>query len=197
MLRPTVGKSGDGDGSNRSFMFSCYYDNSLFKQTSVTAEAGKNGFPLSSGMLRSRMYVDGTTTFEFDTSGKYQPATTGQTIKEVLQELINGAEDVVDGPYQVGTTDDEIIAGLMHALITHDKEQTDINKMLTFKLYEYHFSLNEALHVFRLWTQSMPDNENVTTNCHTFTAAQIAFLKAHYDGSHIYKYIPATYPKTQ
>lgn len=194
VAHPSVGEYGDGtNNTNHSFMFSCYYDSRVFKGSPIL-EAGKRGYPFSTAVMQSHNFVDGQYAYTFDAQGAH--TVTSKTIKTVLKELLDEA-DILDGSMQVGLTEEEEITGMMQQLITHDKEQNDISKMLTFKLYEYHFSLNQALSVFRYWTHAMPEGEEVTTNCHTFTAAQIAFLKAHYDGSHIYKYIPATYPKTQ
>lgn len=59
------------------------------------------------------------------------------------------------------------------------------------------YSLNKAMKIYMDWVGSLPGTEAVVTNCRTFTAEQVQFLKIHYQSAHRFTYIPGTYPKIQ
>lgn len=59
------------------------------------------------------------------------------------------------------------------------------------------YSLNKAMTIYTNWVSELSGTETVETNCRTFTAEQVTFLKAHYNSPHGFTYIPGTYPKIQ
>lgn len=59
------------------------------------------------------------------------------------------------------------------------------------------YSLNNAMTIYTDWVKGLSETESVETNCRTFTAEQVTFLKAHYTSPHGFTYIPGTYPKIQ
>lgn len=186
-VHATVGKRGDGievvDGktTNNSIMFSCYFDENLISHT-PTLVPSKSGYPLSTAMMQSDLYVNGKKEFVFD-RGVY--AAQSQTLHDVLLFLKYG-----DGPEKDANVS-KTAAQLMKELV--DEGLTGrVNEV-----FGYHFSLNEALEGFRLWLNAMPTESNVKTNCHDFTPLQIQFLKQHYNAEHKFVYVPATYPKVQ
>lgn len=193
-VHPTVGKVGKAtvSGENDSYMFSCYYDKNVFEDNR-NLEAGRLGYPFTTATMQSNGYVNSTKTYVFNDNTWSYSQTDGKNAKQVLMEILKAEE-----PSRA--TEDAKIKELMSQLIAYDKNTQNTNKM-SFKLFEYHFSLNEALKVFRYWLEAIDNatesNETVQTNCHVFTKAQITFLKTHYTANHIYVYVPAAYPKTQ
>lgn len=186
-IHATVGKRGDGEnGTNKSIMFSCYYDNNLIKHT-PKLEPNKSGYPLSTAMMQSSAFVNSDKIFLYDTSNKY--TSQGKTLREVVLEDILEVPDVDQTPEQLA------------ALIFGEDGILSPN---VWKLFEYHFSLNEALDVFRYWLNAIAadaatkeDSYKVVTNCHDFTKEQIRFLQQHYSAEHKFVYVPASYPKVQ
>ncbi len=180
-VHATVGKRGD-----KSIMFSCYYDKSLITHT-PTLEPGRSGYPLSTSVMQSNAFVNGENVFTYDESGLYTGQ--GKNLRGVVIEILDKAPDTT-------MTNDELLAELLANGVV-SSENID-------KLFGYHFSLNEALRVFRLWLGSIAanaleqgDDYKVQTNCHEFSRLQILFLKQHYTDQHIFIYTPATYPKVQ
>lgn len=185
-IHATVGKHGDGtDGTNNSIMFSCYYDTNLISHT-PTLVPSKSGFPFSTGMMQSDLFVNGDKEFQFDS---YTGAYTGQsqTLQEVLLFLMYGDE-------QKGAHASETAEQLMNSLVSTGGLTGRVNDV-----FGYHFSLNEALRAFRLWLNAIAaqNKDEVETNCHKFTKQQIDFLRQHYTAEHKFIYLPASYPKVQ
>lgn len=185
-IHATVGKRGDGtDGTNNSIMFSCYYDTNLISHT-PTLVPSKSGFPFSTGMMQSDLFVNGDKEFQFDS---YTGAYTGQsqTLQEVLLFLMYGDE-------QKDAHASETAEQLMNSLVSTGGLTGRVNDV-----FGYHFSLNEALRAFRLWLNAIAaqNKDEVETNCHKFTKLQIDFLRQHYTAEHKFIYLPASYPKVQ
>lgn len=186
-IHATVGKRGDGEnGTNKSIMFSCYYDESLISHT-PTLEAGRSGFPFSTIMMQSGDFVNGLNSFLFDGSGN----NTGQG--GVLRNVVLGILNETD----TGQSNEDLVTELL-------SKTGGATSVEVFKLFEYHFSLNEAIRVFSLWLNEIArvadtkgDDYYVVTNCHRFTKRQVLFLKQHYTSEHKYLYTPAIYPKVQ
>lgn len=185
-IHATVGKRGDGtNGTNKSIMFSCYFDESLITHE-PTLVAGKSGFPFSTLMMQSYDFVNGQESFLFDESGNYTGK--GPVLRDVVLRIL-GVDDVSQ------TNESLLTALLADGGATSDK---------VFELFEHHFSQNEAIRVFRLWlteiarvANSNKDDYSVQTNCHAFTKRQILFLQQHYNSEHKYLYTPGTYPRVQ
>lgn len=59
------------------------------------------------------------------------------------------------------------------------------------------YSLNKAMTIYSNWVNGLSGTESVVTNCRTFTAEQVTFLKAHYSSPHTFHYTPGAYPKIQ
>lgn len=185
-IHATVGKRGDGnDGTNKSIMFSCYFDNSLIKHT-PTLVAGRSGFPFSTIAMQSGDFVNGSNSFLFDASGDLTGQ--GPVLRDVVLDILNQND--------TGQTNESLVT----ALLAEGGATSDG----VFQLFEHHFSLNEAIRVFRLWLNEIArvaatqgDDYYVDTNCHRFTKRQILFLQQHYTSEHKYLYVPATYPKVQ
>lgn len=178
-IHATVGKRGDGtNGTNNSIMFSCYYDQSLITHT-PTLVPGKSGYPLSTGTMQSKSFVDSPNVFLYDGTNY---SGQGGNLRTVVLEILNKTDE--------GQTNDALLTELLSKGVT----STEV-----YKLFEYHFSLDEALRVFRLWLNSitLEDGQTVQTNCHAFDKTQIDFLKLHYNAAHSFFYTPATYPKVQ
>lgn len=185
-IHATVGKRGDGTGgTNNSIMFSCYYDTNLISHT-PTLVPSKSGFPFSTGMMQSDLFVNGGKEFQFDS---YTGAYTGQSqkLQEVLLFLMYGDE-------QMDAHASETAEQLMNSLVSTGGLTGRVNDV-----FGYHFSLNEALRAFRLWLNAIAaqNKDEVETNCHKFTKLQIDFLRQHYTAEHKFIYAPATYPKVQ
>lgn len=180
-IHATVGRRGDGsDGTNRSISFSCYYDNSLITHV-PTLQPGKSGYPLATYVMQSNDFVNSDKVFSYD-GGNYTGP--GKTLRQVVIEDI------------LRTTDTgQSIDALVQQLLGTGGVLSDN----VYKLFEYHFSLNEAILIFTHWLNAIAaaNNEVVHTNCHDFTKEQIQFLKQHYNAQHRYVYVPATYPKVQ
>lgn len=186
-IHATVGKRGDGtDGTNNSIMFSCYYDSNLINHI-PTLVAGKSGFPLSTAMMQSRAFVDSDNEFLYDGSGKY--TSQGGNLQSVVQEILGDAS--------TGLTNDQLVAEMLEDGVMSEN---------VYKLFKHHFSLDEALRVFRLWLGAIATDAaghindaeyKVETNCHNFSALQILFLQQHYNDQHRFIYTPAAYPKIQ
>ncbi len=180
-LHATVGKRGDGtDGTNKSIMFSCYFDNSLITHT-PTLEPNKSGYPLSTSVMQSNAFVNSDRVFVYDTDYN---TSQGKTLRQVV------IEDILK------ITDEGQSIPQLAALVFGDTGLLSDN---VWKLFEYHFSLNEAIKIFGYWLDAIvaQDKDNVKTNCHDFTKEQILFLKQHYNAEHKFIYTPATYPKVQ
>lgn len=184
-IHATVGERGDGtNGTNKSIMFSCYYDQSLITHI-PTLVSGKSGYPLSTGVMQSKSFVDSQNVFTYD--GTNYSGQGGNLRNVVLSILGEGYES---------KTDAELINEILKEGVTSEK---------VYKLFEYHFSLDEAIRVFTLWLNNIAaEAENkgadykVQTNCHEFTKIQIQFLQQHYSNAqHRFFYTPATYPKVQ
>lgn len=194
---PTVGAYGDGTGegankTNNSIMFSCYYDKDVFtdSRTLVTGK-GKLGYPLPTTVMQSNAFVgkdEDDKSFVFDESGNVD--TNGPILREI-------AETVVKDRYP-DMTEDEIKSKTNPELILLILPQNVFTDEV-LKVFEYHFSLNTAIRVFKYWIARIhaQDLYTVETNCHTFTKAQIDFLNEHYNDEHQYYYTPATYPKVR
>lgn len=70
------------------------------------------------------------------------------------------------------------------------------------ELFKHHYSLNQAMEVFKQWIDAIVasksgDDWTVTTNCHTFNKRQVLWLQNHYGESHRFSYTPGAYPKIQ
>lgn len=195
-IHATVGKRGDGTpGTNKSIMFSCYYDQSLINHT-PTLQPGLSGYPLTTAIMQSNSFVSGEKVFLYDASGNYQGQ--AKSLRDVAIEILG------EDPSTTKTNDELTAALLADGVVS----STSIDKLFT-----YHFSLNEALRVFRLWLNSIAakastegDDYKVQTNCHEFSKMQILFLQQHYAGAdqqhnagaeHKFVYVPASYPKIQ
>lgn len=70
--------------------------------------------------------------------------------------------------------------------------------------FKRHYSLNQAMAVFKrwidiIWTTKEAEHKGgdwtVDTNCRPFTRRQVYWLMQHYNETHKFDYIPATYPK--
>lgn len=185
-VHATVGKRGDGtNGTKRSIMFSCYFDESLITHT-PTLQVGKSGFPFSTLIMQNADFVNGLNSFQYDASGNY----TGQG--PVLRDVVLG---ILGESYSTMTNEQ-----LVNQLLANGGATSEA----VFTLFEHHFSLNEAIRTFRLWlneiarvAESENDDYYVDTNCHRFSKRQILFLKEHYTSEHRYLYTPAAYPKVQ
>lgn len=193
---PTVGAYGIGsptDSYNRSIMFSCYYDSNVFKDNRALVP-GKLGYPLPTSMMQSNNFVRedlASPSFNF-TDGKYSGE--GPILRTIAEDIVRQkggfTEEVIRQK-----TDQELIAIILPANAMSEE---------VYKVFEHHFSLNTALRVFRYWLGRIhteminkPAETSIETNCHTFTKQQIDFLYQHYNDEHIFKYVPATYPKAQ
>lgn len=184
-IHATVGKRGDGNNdTNKSIMFSCYYDDNLISHT-PTLTPGKSGYPLSTAMMQSNAFVTSNQTFDY-TDNKYSGQS--KNLRQVVLEILNKTDD--------GQTNEALLTELLSKGVT----STEV-----YKLFGYHFSLNEAIRVFTLWLNNIHaeaatkgDDYKVQTNCHEFTKLQIEFLYQHYNNAnHRFFYTPATYPKVQ
>lgn len=183
-VHATVGKRGDGENeTNKSIMFSCYYDNNLIYHTPIL-EPGRSGFPLSTSVMQSNAFVNSGNTYNYNESSLISKE--GKTLREIL---IEDLFDISDDPE---LTEQELIIKL-------EREGCSVAPTIdiNFLFNNYHFSLNEALQVFRYWLNAIPSDQNVSTNCHVFTPEQISFLKDHYSVEHKFVYTPASYPKVQ
>lgn len=184
-VHATVGKRGDETGgTNNSIMFSCYYNNDSITHT-PNLQPGKSGYPLSTTTMQSNAFVNAEA-IVFDYDGSNYTTVVKRLRDAVLEILGDGFSD---------KTDQQLITELLKDGVTSANVQ---------KLFEYHFSLNEALHVFKVWLDAIAAEANtkdndyyIDTNCHQFTKAQILFLQQHYTAEHKYIYTPATYPKVQ
>lgn len=190
-IHATVGKRGDGvtvvDGktTNKSIMFSCYYDQSLISHT-PTLEPGKSGYPLSTGMMQSNSFVNGQNVFTYDDGASYSGQ--GGNLRQVVLDILNETDS--------DQTNEALLTELLSKGVTSDE---------VYRLFGYHFSLDEAIRVFTLWLNNIHaeaatkgDDYKVQTNCHEFTKLQIEFLYQHYNNAnHRFFYTPATYPKVQ
>lgn len=71
-------------------------------------------------------------------------------------------------------------------------------------LFKHHYSLNQAMVVFKEWIDAIVASKasetgdwTVETNCHTFNKRQVLWLQNHYGESHRFSYTPGAYPKIQ
>lgn len=72
------------------------------------------------------------------------------------------------------------------------------------ELFKHHYSLNQAMVVFKEWIDAIVASKasetgdwTVETNCHTFNKRQVLWLQNHYGESHRFTYTPGAYPKIQ
>lgn len=72
------------------------------------------------------------------------------------------------------------------------------------ELSKHHYSLNQAMVVFKQWIDAIVESKasetgdwTVETNCHTFNKRQVLWLQNHYGESHRFSYTPGAYPKIQ
>lgn len=73
----------------------------------------------------------------------------------------------------------------------------NVDKEAYKTLFVHRLCLNDALTIFGKWLASFPAGAAAVTNCRTFTAEQLQFLKEHYSTAHTYRYTPGAYPKIQ
>lgn len=174
-VHATVGKRGVN-----SIMFSCYYDESLISHD-PSLMPGKSGFPLSTTMMQSSAFVNSDKVYTYNGSSY---SGQGKTLRQFILEDILKEEDS-------GQTAEELAAAVYG--------DGDVMSENVWTVFDQHFSLDVALQVFRHWLTAIHSQgkEEVVTNCHTFTKAQIEFLYQHYSSEHQYLYTPATYPKVQ
>lgn len=190
-VHPTVGKSGDGnDGTNNSIMFSCYYDKNLYDHDHDLIP-GKTGFPLSTGIMQNSAFVgkdENDKSFVFEETGNV--STDGPILRVIAETVVKERYPSMTEQEITAKTDQELILLILPADVFSDE---------VLKVFEYHFSLNTAIRVFKYWIARIHAQQldNVETNCHTFTKAQIDFLYEHYNAEHQYYYTPATYPKVR
>lgn len=72
------------------------------------------------------------------------------------------------------------------------------------ELSKHHYSLNQAMVIFKQWIDGIVDSKKddtsdwtIVTNCHTFNKRQVLWLQNHYTESHRFVYTPGAYPKIQ
>lgn len=205
---PTVGEYGDGvkvingKTSNKSIMFSCYYDSNVFKDNRDLVP-GKLGYPLSTTMMQSNAFVRDSLdapSFVYDATGKYTGQ--GPKLRIIAENLVRKNHGVNSGK-ETTYTDEQIQTmtdlQLIDIILPADAMSEDV-----YEMFENHFNLNTALRVFKYWITRVhtnmadkPETTTIETNCHTFTKAQIKFLNSHYTNEHRFNYTPASYPKVQ
>lgn len=191
-IHATVGERGDGekvvDGktTNNSIMFSCYFDESLISHD-PTLDPSKSGFPFSTLMMQNSDFVNGKKDFVYDHNVYWMQS---QTLKEVLWFLL----------YPTLEYDDSYSEQMLMNQLVAEGLTGRVNEV-----FAYHFSLNEAINAFTLWTNAIAEtlkdkseDATIQTNCHEFTKRQVLFLQKHYSNTaHRYLYTPAAYPKVQ
>lgn len=71
-------------------------------------------------------------------------------------------------------------------------------------LRKHHYSLNQAMVIFKQWIDSIVDSKKddtsdweIETNCHKFNERQVRWLQSHYTETHRFGYTPGAYPKVQ
>ncbi|MBQ0045937.1 MAG: hypothetical protein KBT33_00295 [Prevotellaceae bacterium] len=207
-LHATVGICGNGENyTNKSIMFSCYYDENKISHTPTTLVPGKSGYPLPTAMMQSNAFVrDGkdAPSFIYDKIDDETEKYTGQgpKLRIIAENLVRKNHGVNSGK-EPKYTDEQIQTmtdlQLIDIILPADAMSEDV-----YEMFENHFSLNTALRVFKYWITRVhtnmadkPETTTIETNCHTFTKAQIEFLNNHYTNEHRFNYTPASYPKVQ
>lgn len=207
---PTVGAIGDGtNGTHESIMFSSYYESNSFKGTAPSLVPGQRGYPLPTKIMQSSTFVtEGITSPSFIYEGGVYKGT-GPILRDVAEKIVLESTRYSYTRDQISKMDNnELIA-----LILPVQKKAGDEKVLealspeVLEVFKYHFSLNTAIRILGYWVGRLyaavhADGSGITTvetNCHNFTIPQIDFLYQHYtlNQDHIYKYVPATYPRTQ